>query len=176
MSLRRKKLKMSQFVVVSTFRFYFRTFFLHIWIQIHCSCSGRSFVLQLFPGHVPGLFQDCRTVPDISRTYRAPLLLQICSLFFLFQTLESVRVCHPQRPCLPLCSLSPPGGAGLQYLRCSWSFLRCFSFCFSSLSRAFFSFSAALWISLMRRFRALRSDELSTPRPCNNTNNSVRCA
>lgn len=64
---------------------------------------------------------------------------------------------------LPLCS------AALQFLRCSWSFLRCFSFCFSSLSRAFLSFSAALWISLMRRFRMLRSDELSTPRPCKNT-------
>lgn len=38
----------------------------------------------------------------------------------------------------------PPSGGGAQFLRCSWSFRRCFSFCFSSLSRAFFSFSAAL--------------------------------
>lgn len=80
MSLRRKKLKMSQFVVVSTFRFYFSTFFLHIWIQIHCSCSGCHFVLRLFvncPGHVPGLFQDWKTASDISRMCRAPLLLRI---------------------------------------------------------------------------------------------------
>lgn len=63
-----------------------------------------------------------------------------------------------------LWTLSLSGGRS-QLLRCSWSFLRCFSFCFSSLSRAFRSFSAAVWMSLIRRFRALRSDELSTPRP-----------
>lgn len=64
----------------------------------------------------------------------------------------------------PLRPLSPSGGAA-QFLRCSCSFRRCFSRCFSSLSRAFRSFSAAVCMSLMRRFRVLRSDELSTPRP-----------
>lgn len=67
---------------------------------------------------------------------------------------------------LPLCHPLPPSGGCDQFLRCSWSFRLCFSFCFTSLSRAFLSFSAAVWTSLMRRFRALRSDELSTPRPC----------
>lgn len=45
-------------------------------------------------------------------------------------------------------------------------FLHCFSFCFSILSTAFFSFLAAVWICLIRRFNVPRSDELSTPRPC----------
>lgn len=92
--------------------------------------------------------------------------VHICSYLFMFSRTFPGQV----SPVLP--SLSPPAGGG-QFLRCSWSFLRCFSFCFSILSRAFLSFSAAVWISLMRRFRTLRSDELSTPRPCRRHARSV---
>lgn len=106
-------------------------------------CAAERSLLQINPGP----WKHCHRL--LSSHLSLPLFLPpVCHLSSLFS--------YP---------LSPPGG-GLQFLRCSWSFLRCFSFCFSSLSRAFLSFSAAVWMSLMRRFRALRSDELSTPRPC----------
>lgn len=140
------------------------------------SMSGR--LHQRFPGF-PGRVERWFVLFSLSvHTYRSPIpFLSVpynpgpCKNC-LFVVLTCIPASLP-----PLCLsrllpvLSPgrplsPSAGGLQFLRCSWSFLLCFSFCFSSLSRAFLSFSAAVWMSLMRRFRALRSEELSTPRLC----------
>lgn len=134
------------------------------------------------------LFVTCWTLNDLSfrATVRKGVMMSSITWlpalddlwFTLSRTFPGLERCISDYQGFPGCAdteivlplllpppLSPPGG-GAQLLRCSWSFLRCFSFCFSILSRAFLSFSAAVRISLMRRFRAPRSDELSMPRAC----------